>query len=91
MAKEKCGECRYFQHCVDAGEEIKEGTRACKEFEEARNKTNSDGGGKGILAKNISFAGCKEPLEEVFGKELVSRAYVVKRISAYIRQHDLVH
>ena len=90
MAKEKCGQCRYFQHCVDAGEGIKEGTSACREFEEARNSKKSDGGGKGILAKNISFEGCKEPLEEVFGKEPISRADVVKRISAYIKANNLV-
>ena len=89
MEKERCGECGYYQDCVKAGEDIGKRTAACKEFRSAK-AGKSDGGGKGILAKNISFEGCKEPLEEVFGKELISRADVVKRISAYIKENGLV-
>ena len=89
MEKERCGECAYYQDCLKAGEDIGKRTVACKEFKSAKSG-KSDGGGKGILAKNISFAGRKEPLEEVFGKEPISRADVVRRISAFIKTNNLV-
>lgn len=46
--------------------------------------------GKGILAKNISFKGCKETMEDVFGKKPIARPDVMRIVSAYIRDQNLV-
>jgi hypothetical protein len=87
--KEKCGKCTYYQDCIDNGEEITKTTAACEEFEQT-NAKKAGGNGKGIMAKNICFSGCGATVEQVFGKEPISRADVVSLISAYIRDNDLV-
>ena len=89
MKKQKCGQCSYYEDCIEAGEEIRKRTNACDEFEPAKTK-KAGGNGKGILAKNICFSGCGATVEQVFGKEPISRADVVSLISAYIRDNDLV-
>ena len=87
--KKNCGQCAYYQDCIDEGEEITKRTAACEEFEPTKSK-KAGGNGKGIMAKNISFQGCDDTLEEVFGKEAISRADVVRLVSAYIRENKLV-
>ena len=89
MEKQKCGQCVYFEDCIEAGEEIRKRTNACDEFEPPKAK-KAGGNGKGIMAKNISFEGCADTLEKVFGKGAISRADVVRIISAYIRENRLV-
>ena len=45
----------------------------------------------GILKKNISFKGCDDSVESVFGRKKIARPDVVVRlISAYIREKELV-
>ena len=44
----------------------------------------------GILKKNISFKGCDDSVESVFGKKKIARPDVVRLISAYIREKELV-
>jgi len=55
-----------------------------------KKKTTKKTAGKGITKKNISFKGCEETLEEVFGKKPVARFEVVSIISKYIRENDCV-
>jgi hypothetical protein len=46
--------------------------------------------GAGITAKNLDFSGHDATLEEVFGKKLISRGEMVQKISAYIKENDVV-
>ena len=90
MKKQKCGQCFYYEDCIEAGEDIRKRTNACDDFEPAKAKKAGGNGKKGIMAKNVCFSGCGATVEQVFGKEPISRADVVSLISAYIRENDLV-
>jgi len=46
--------------------------------------------GKGIMKKNINFKGCHDTMEEVFGKKPIARPDVMRLVSAYIREKELV-
>jgi len=44
----------------------------------------------GIMKKNIRFAGCHDTMKEVFGKKPIARPDVMRIVSAYIRENELV-